>query len=196
VDGADDLAAVDALEVDARDAQVGVPELPLDHDQRNSLVSHLDSVAVPQLMRREPTSNASSSGRVMQLFARRRRFPPPAGGRSVDHAQQRPDRELLADLEPWVELLPRPTVHPDLASLTALPASDKHRAAGSVPIALLESERFADPQAGAPEQHNQRSESMAGGAVTDSAHHGDDLLNRRRVGRVLLALFRGGRPRW
>jgi hypothetical protein len=35
---ADDLAAVDALEVDACDAQVGVSELALDHDQRHALV--------------------------------------------------------------------------------------------------------------------------------------------------------------
>jgi hypothetical protein len=47
VDRVDDLAAVDALEVDARDAQVGVPELPLDHDQRDALVRHLDRVRVP-----------------------------------------------------------------------------------------------------------------------------------------------------
>ena len=33
LDGADDLAAVDALEVDARDAEVGVSELALDDDE-------------------------------------------------------------------------------------------------------------------------------------------------------------------
>src|SRR3954452_24433643 len=54
--------------------------------------------------------------------------------------------------------------------------------------AQRESERFADPQPGAPQQHDQRPESVAVGAVTDGAHHGDDLLHRRRVGGVLLAL--------
>ena len=44
-------------------------ELPLDHNQRHALARHLDGVRVPQLMRREPTTDASSSGRVMQLFA-------------------------------------------------------------------------------------------------------------------------------
>jgi hypothetical protein len=70
VNGADDLAAVDALQVDARDGKVGVPRLPLDNNQRNALVRHLDGVRVPQLMRREPTPDASFSGRVMQLLPR------------------------------------------------------------------------------------------------------------------------------
>jgi hypothetical protein len=50
VDGADDLAAVDSLEVDARDAEVGVPKLALDDDERNSFVGHLDRVGVPELV--------------------------------------------------------------------------------------------------------------------------------------------------
>jgi hypothetical protein len=54
VHGADDLAAVDPLEVGGRDAEIGVPELPLDHNERNSLVRRFDRVSVPQLMRREP----------------------------------------------------------------------------------------------------------------------------------------------
>jgi hypothetical protein len=48
VNGADDFAAVDALEIDARDAEVGV--LALDHDERDALVRHLDGVRVPELM--------------------------------------------------------------------------------------------------------------------------------------------------
>jgi hypothetical protein len=48
-------------------------------------------------------------------------------------------------------LLPRPPVHPDLAALAALPAPDKHGAARPVKIALLERERFADSQSGAPQ---------------------------------------------
>jgi hypothetical protein len=52
-----------------------VPELTLDHDERNALVRHLDGVGVPQLMRSETRPDASSNGRVMQLFAWGRRFP-------------------------------------------------------------------------------------------------------------------------
>jgi hypothetical protein len=46
VDRVDDLGVVDALEVDRRDAEVGVSELALDHDQRDAFVSHLDRVSV------------------------------------------------------------------------------------------------------------------------------------------------------
>jgi hypothetical protein len=52
VDGADDLAAVDALEVNAGDAEVRVPELLLDDDERDTFVGHLDRMSVPQHTRR------------------------------------------------------------------------------------------------------------------------------------------------
>jgi hypothetical protein len=82
-----------------------VSKLTLNHDQRNALVRHLDRVGVSQLVRRESTSHTRRGSRVMQLLARRRRFPTSAGSRSMDHAQQCADRQLAADLQPWVELL-------------------------------------------------------------------------------------------
>jgi len=48
MDGADDLAAVYALQVNACDAEVRVPELPLDDDERDTFVRHLDRVGVSQ----------------------------------------------------------------------------------------------------------------------------------------------------
>jgi len=54
VHGLDDLAAVDALQVDGGDAEVAVSELALDDDQRNAFTSHLDGVGVAELVRREP----------------------------------------------------------------------------------------------------------------------------------------------
>jgi hypothetical protein len=36
MDGVDDLGVVDALQVDRRDAEVGVAELALDDDQRHA----------------------------------------------------------------------------------------------------------------------------------------------------------------
>ena len=72
MDGFDDLAAVDALEVNACDAEVGMPELALDHDQRDALVRHLDRVGVPQLVRREGPSDARGASRMVQLLARGR----------------------------------------------------------------------------------------------------------------------------
>src|SRR5213078_3197263 len=106
----------------------------------------------------------------MQLPARRRGLPPPAGGRPVDHAQERSDRELAANLEPRAELSPRPAVHPDPAPPATFPSPDEHRATAAVKIALLESERLADPQPRAPQQDDQRAEPMTVGTVTDRAH--------------------------
>jgi hypothetical protein len=62
VDGADVLAAVDALEIDAGDSEVGVSELALDHDERDSLVRHLDGVGMAKLLRREPPPDARCGG--------------------------------------------------------------------------------------------------------------------------------------
>ena len=54
MDRVDELDAVDPLQVDRGDAEVGVPELALDDDQWHALMRHLDRVRVTQLMRREP----------------------------------------------------------------------------------------------------------------------------------------------
>jgi hypothetical protein len=43
----DDLSRIDSLEVDRRDPNVRMPELPLDDRQRNPFVRHLDRVRVP-----------------------------------------------------------------------------------------------------------------------------------------------------
>jgi hypothetical protein len=72
---------------------------------------------------------------------------------------------------------------------------DEDRAAAGLKIALLESERFADPQPRAPQQDDQRKKPVTFGTVTDRAHDGDDLLNRRWIGRVLLALVARRAPR-
>jgi hypothetical protein len=122
-----------------------VAELTLNQDQRNSLVRHLDRVCVTQLVWRETAPHASPGGRLVRLLAGGGRFPAAPCRRAMDHAQHRAGSELAADLKPRLELLPRPTIHPDLATLAALPAPDKDGAAGPVQIALLERERFADP---------------------------------------------------
>jgi hypothetical protein len=53
------------LEVDARNAEVGVSKLALDDHERDAFVRHLASVSVPELVGREATSDASFSGCVM-----------------------------------------------------------------------------------------------------------------------------------
>ena len=65
MDGGDDLAAIDSLEVDAGDAEVGVSELALDDDERDTFVRHRDRVSVPELMRRESAPDAGFSACVM-----------------------------------------------------------------------------------------------------------------------------------
>ena len=50
VDGVDDLGVVDAARVRGGDPEVGVTELPLDDDERDSFPTHLDGVGVAELM--------------------------------------------------------------------------------------------------------------------------------------------------
>jgi hypothetical protein len=50
MDGADDLAAIDPLQVDACDPKVGVAKLALDHTSGTPSWAHLDRVGVPELV--------------------------------------------------------------------------------------------------------------------------------------------------
>jgi hypothetical protein len=109
VDGVDDLRVVDPLEINRGDPEMCMPELALDNEQRHSLVSHLDRVGVSELMRREATPDPRCGGSPAQLTARGRRLPVASGGRAVDHAEQRADREPDAELLPGLELLLMPS---------------------------------------------------------------------------------------
>jgi len=44
-----------------------MPELPLDDDQRHTLARHLDSVSMPELMRRQPPTHPGGDRGVAQL---------------------------------------------------------------------------------------------------------------------------------
>jgi hypothetical protein len=48
--------------------EVGVSELPLNHNQWNALVRHLDRMGMPELIRRKPPPDTRVPGCVMQLF--------------------------------------------------------------------------------------------------------------------------------
>ena len=80
-----------------------MPELSLDHHAAERPHAPSRRRARAELVRREPPPYAGSSGRVMQLLRAAEACPPPTGGRPVDHAEQRADRQLAADLEPRVE---------------------------------------------------------------------------------------------
>lgn len=82
MDGADDLAAIDALQVDAGDPKVGMPQLTLDDNERNAFMRHLDRVSMPQLVGREPPSHPRRDGGMVQLLAGRP-TPPTGVRRSV-----------------------------------------------------------------------------------------------------------------
>ena len=100
-------------------------QLTLDDDERHGFMRRLDRVSMPQLVGREPPSHPSRDGGMVQLLAGGRRLPPASSGRSVDNAQHRADREPATNLQPRIELLPRPAIHPNLSPLTALPAPDE-----------------------------------------------------------------------
>ena len=59
MNGVDDLAVIDSLQIDRGNPEARVAELPLDYVERHAFASHIDSVGVPKLMRREATPHAS-----------------------------------------------------------------------------------------------------------------------------------------
>jgi hypothetical protein len=67
VHGVNDLAAVDALQVDGCEAEVAVSELALDDDQWYALASHLDGVGVSELVRREAAPRSCYGRRAPQV---------------------------------------------------------------------------------------------------------------------------------
>src|SRR5918996_2383577 len=121
----DDLAAVDALEVDGGDAEVAVSKLALDHDQRDAFASHLDRVGVAELMWREAAPHSYRGGGASQLGACRGGRPVASARRAVDDAEERTDRQLAPQVEPRLEFFPSPRVHADLATAPALAAPDQ-----------------------------------------------------------------------
>ena len=120
-------------------------ELPLDGRQRDPFVGRLARVCVAEPMWGEPTPDSRCGGGPAQLAVRGCRLPVAPGGWAVDHAQQRADREPDAELLPGLEVLPRPAVHPRLATLVAFAVADQHSPAARVQVCLGERERFADP---------------------------------------------------
>jgi hypothetical protein len=97
--GVDDLGVVDPLQLDRSDAEVAVPELALDDEQRDALVRHFYGVRVAELVRREATPDARGCRRSPQLGPRYGRRPRPAASRAIDDAEQRADREHLSRVE-------------------------------------------------------------------------------------------------
>jgi hypothetical protein len=102
----------------------------------------------------------------------------------LTNAEQWSDRQLDAHLEPGGELLPGPVVHADLAAAAALAAAHEQRSAPRIQVGFGERECLVNPQASAPEHDDQPAQPAPVDAVAGVAHHRDDLLDRRRIGRV------------
>lgn len=104
-------------------------ELSLDDHDRDSFAGHLDRVGVAELVRREPAPDAGRPGGVSQLRAHAGGEAEAAAGWSAEYAKQCAERRPGPDLQPRIELLPRASVHSDLAPLAPLPAAHEHSAA-------------------------------------------------------------------
>ena len=115
-----------------------MPELALNDVHRHALAGELDRVRVAQLMRREPATDPGLSSELAQLTTSSGRRPPPTAGGSVDHAEQRSDRERYAMGHPGRELLEAELVHPGLAALVAFAVTDQQRPSGRVDVGLVE----------------------------------------------------------
>jgi hypothetical protein len=161
--------------------------------QRNSLPGHLNCVSVPELMRCEPTPDLCRSRGAMELRSDPGRAAAAPARGSVQDAEERTDRQALAQLNPWLQLLPGPAVHTNLAALAALSVPNEDRASNKVKVGLSERERFADPKAGAPQNDDHRMKPDAAGIIR-CTHDRDDLLDRRRVRRVFQSLVVGRAP--
>ena len=194
VDGVDDFVVVDALEIDAGDAEVGVSELALDHVERDPFAGHLDGMSVTQLMRREA---AAYSG-VRRESAKVARTAAGAHGRPR--------------VGPAITQNSAPTGSSTRASSQGRSCSQPH---GSMPISRrrppLPRRTRIDPRAGSRSLSASASASLilrpARQSTTISArvrapktlvagvaHDRDDLLDAGRIGRVAHPLVAGRAP--
>jgi hypothetical protein len=77
-----------------------VPELTLDDVHRHPLASQLDGVGMTELMGRKAPSHTGLGSELRQLASRGRRSPRAPTSWAIDHAQQRPDRQLDPAFKP------------------------------------------------------------------------------------------------
>ena len=171
-----------------------MPELALDEIHGDAYAGKLDRMRVAQLMESETTPNPRCDCESAQLGPHGRARPCSTSRGPVDHAEQRPDRQLCASLKPPREVLESPVVHPGLAALVAPAVANEHRSTARIYVGLRERERLGDPEAGAPEHGDERSNTQAVWVATGSSHHRDDLLDSRWVGRIVHALVLGRAP--
>lgn len=132
----------------------------------------------------EASPDAGYGGQASEFGSRSGLGPGSFAGGSLDDAEERADGQLQARASPFLDVLPGPLVDPDLAPLAAFALADEDRSASWFEVGLAQDECFVDPQTGAPQDHDQRADSVAVKTGAGGPHHGDDLLDPGRVGRV------------
>src|SRR5664279_2350746 len=95
-------------------------ELSLDDDQRDPFTRHLYRMSVPELVWCEPASDTRACGGLVQLRADPSRSARAPLGRAANHAEQPADRQLVSQLEPRIQVRPRPVIHANFAALVPL----------------------------------------------------------------------------
>jgi hypothetical protein len=108
-------------------------------------------VRVPQLVRREAPPDTGRDRRPAKVGSGGGAGPVVTARRARENAEERPDGKFDSRLEPRLELGPSPCAHADLATASALAATNQHCAATLIEIGLGERERLLDAQPGAPE---------------------------------------------
>lgn len=192
VDGANDLAAVDCLQVDRRDAQVG---------------------SWRWMMSSGSPSRAISTAWALRnrCGAKRRRTPPAAASRrswirtaGAVHGLPRAGPSMTQKSGLTGSATRRscqgrssPQPHSSIPTLRRRPpfpsrTSSAPRAGSRSPSRRS---RLADPQAGAPEDDDQPAQPVPMCATTCLAHHANDLFDPRWIGGIAHSLVPRVRPR-
>jgi hypothetical protein len=173
------------------DGEIGVPELTLDNQQWDALARHLYRVGVAQLVWGEAAAQSGASGRAVQLNAdsgwrpgrprmgpRRTQNSAPTGSveRSVSHGASCCHAQRSIPTSRRLPPLPR--------RISTVPRSASRSLSVNARASLIRS----------PARHSTmiRPRSRIPSASSPAAHHGDDLLDRRRVGRILQPLVARG----
>lgn len=84
--------------------------------------------------------------------------------------------------------MPPPFVHPDLAALASLAATDEDRTATGLEVSLIEIQRLADPESGPPHHDDESPQPTPMRVVSGLAEDPNDLFDPRRVRGISPAL--------
>jgi hypothetical protein len=160
-----------------------VAEHPLDDDDVLAVHDHLDGDRVAQLVRRAALAHAGGLRELGHLVAHPLAAPRRDALRAaLDDAQQRPGRQVVADAHPRLEDGPQPVVEADGAALPPLPRRTNSSPVVGVEVGLVQRERFAAAQPGAPREHDERAQPLRVALVL--GHVADVLEQLQDLGTV------------